>query len=480
MIFNSFEFIFVFLPIVLLLYYLIGRIHIPFAKAWLLVASLFFYAYWNPAYLPLVLVSMIVNYVIGTYIGRSEKPKLRKTFLVIGIVFNVGLLSYYKYFDFFIKNVNGLFETNLPLLQLVLPLAISFYTFTQIAYLIDSYRMETKEYNFLNYGLFVTFFPHLIAGPIVHHKQLAPQFNERESYFISYQNISKGLLIFAIGLFKKVGIADVFANWANTGYSNVDSLTFVDSWITTLSYTLQLYFDFSGYSDMAIGLALLFNIVMPINFNSPYKALDIQDFWRRWHITLSHFLTTYLYIPLGGNRKGASRTYINIFIIFLVSGIWHGAGWTFVIWGVMHGLASVICRWWKRAGYSMPKVMAWITTFLFVHLAWVFFRAVSFGEAITVLKAMFGFSGFYLPTSIRQWVPGLSAEWFAALPFADPPLQLIGIILIGLLLVWFAKNSIEIMEQNKRNVWMAIFIAILLFYSVTQLQNVSEFLYFNF
>jgi D-alanyl-lipoteichoic acid acyltransferase DltB (MBOAT superfamily) len=479
-IFNSFEFIFVFLPIVLALYYLIGRIHIPFAKAWLLVASLFFYAYWNPAYLPLVLISMVINYVIGSFLGRDVKPNLRKPILIVGIVFNVGLLSYYKYFDFFIKNVNGLFETNLPLLQILLPLAISFYTFTQIAYLIDSYRLETKEYSFLNYGLFVSFFPHLIAGPIVHHKQLAPQFNEKETYYVNYSNISKGLMIFAIGLFKKVGIADMFAEWANTGYSNVEALTFVDSWITTFSYTLQLYFDFSGYSDMAIGLALLFNVVMPINFNSPYKALDIQDFWRRWHITLSNFLTTYLYIPLGGNRKGSARTYINIFIIFLVSGVWHGAGWTFIVWGVMHGLASVICRWWKRAGYHMHKVLAWTTTFLFVHLAWVFFRAVSFGEAITVLKAMFGFSGVYLPVATRELFPGISAERFITMPFADSISMLLISVFVGLLLVWFAKNSMEIMEQRKRNVTMAIFVALLLFYSVTQLQNVSEFLYFNF
>ena len=467
MIFNSFEFIFVFLPIVLALYYLIGRIHIPFAKAWLLVASLFFYAYWNPAYLPLVLISMVINYVIGSYLGKNEKPNLRKPILIVGIIFNVGLLSYYKYFDFFIKNVNGLFETNLPLLQILLPLAISFYTFTQIAYLIDSYRLETKEYSFLNYGLFVSFFPHLIAGPIVHHKQLAPQFNEKQTYYVNYSNISKGLMIFAIGLFKKVGIADMFAEWANTGYSNVEALTFVDSWITTFSYTLQLYFDFSGYSDMAIGLALLFNVVMPVNFNSPYKALDIQDFWRRWHITLSNFLTTYLYIPLGGNRKGSARTYINIFIIFLVSGVWHGAGWTFIVWGVMHGLASVICRWWKRAGYHMPKVLAWATTFLFVHLAWVFFRAVSFGEAITVLKAMFGFNGVYLPVATRELFPGISAEWFITLPFADSISMLLISVVIGLLLVWFAKNSMEIMEQKKRNVTMAIFVALLLFYSVT-------------
>ena len=480
MIFNSFEFIFVFLPVVWVLYYLLGRFNIPFAKAWLLVASLFFYAYWNPAYLPLILVSMVINYAVGMFLGRNRGGSWRKGILSLGIIFNVGLLGYYKYYDFFVENMNFIFATDFVFKDLLLPLAISFYTFQQIAYLVDSYRMETKEYSFLNYGLFVTFFPQLIAGPIVHHGQVMSQFSEKKSYSLQYENISKGLLIFAIGLFKKVAIADTFAGWANTGYSTVETLTLVDSWITTLSYTLQLYFDFSGYSDMAIGLALLFNIRLPINFNSPYKALDIQDFWRRWHITLSHFLTTYLYIPLGGNRKGSSRTYINIFIIFLVSGVWHGAGWTFVFWGVMHGLASVICRWWKRAGYRMHKVAAWTITFMFVHLAWVFFRALTFGEAMTVLKAMFGFNGIHLPIAFREHFPSLSSVWFGNLPFTDS-LTTLGVSLtLGLLLVWFAKNSLEIMEQKKRTVTMAIFVALLLFYSVTQLQNVSEFLYFNF
>ena len=460
LIFNSFEFIFVFLPIVLLLFYGIGRFNIPIAKAWLLLASLFFYAYWNPSYLPLVLISMVINYLIGSFLSKSNKAKMRKAALIIGIIFNVGLLSYYKYFDFFIQNVNGFFETNLPLQQILLPLAISFYTFTQIAYLVDSYRMETKEYNFLNYGLFVTFFPHLIAGPIVHHKQLAPQFNEKESYYVNYSNFSKGLMIFAIGLFKKVAIADTFAKWANEGYASVETLSFIDSWVTTLSYTLQLYYDFSGYSDMAVGLALLFNIVMPINFNSPYKALDIQDFWRRWHITLSSFLTTYFYIPLGGNRKGKVRTYVNIFIIFLVSGIWHGAGWTFIVWGTLHGIASIICRFWKVAGYKMNKWLAWFITFMFVHFAWVFFRAVSIDEAFIMFQKMFMID-FDIPTTMSM-------------------LKTLLLILFGLCLAWFAKNSMEIVDQHKRSAGMAVFIALLLFYSVMQLQQVSEFLYFNF
>lgn len=480
-IFNSFEFIFLFLPIVWVLYYLLGRLHIPFAKAWLLAASLFFYAFWNPAYLPLILISMVVNYALGHFLGRGVGGDvLRRSIVTVGIMFNVGLLGYYKYYDFFIENVNAIFGMDLVVVGILLPLAISFYTFQQIAYLVDSFRLETKEYNFLNYGLFVSFFPQLIAGPIVHHGEMMPQFSEKKNYRLNYANLSRGLLIFSIGIFKKVAIADQFAVWANQGYGQIESLTFVDSWFTTLAYTLQLYYDFSGYSDMAIGLALLFNIRLPINFYSPYKARDIQDFWRRWHKTLSMFLTTYIYIPLGGNRKGPVRTYINIFIIFLISGIWHGAGWTFLVWGVMHGVASIICRYWKLAGFKMSDGWAWFTTFLFVHLAWVFFRAPTIGEAFTVLKAMFGLNGMYIPSGAIKIFPNINEEWLVTLVFSTQTIYIYFGLLIGLLLAWYAKNSIEIMTDNKRTAALAVFAALLLFYSVMQLQQVSEFLYFNF
>lgn len=466
MIFNSFEFIFLFLPIVWVLFFLLSKLNVPVAKVWLVVASLFFYGYWNPAYLPLILISMLVNFAIGAYLGKNENRKFRKGFVTIGILFNVFLLGYFKYYDFFIENVNFFFDSNLPLKNLLLPLAISFYTFQQIAYVIDSYRMETKQYSLLNYSLFVTFFPQLIAGPIVHHDRMMPQFMDRKTYSIQFENLAKGMTIFAIGLFKKVVIADTFATYANSGYRSVETLSFIDSWITSSSYTLQLYFDFSGYSDMAIGLALLFNLKLSINFNSPYKALDIQDFWRRWHITLSEFLTKYLYIPLGGNRKGKHRTYINIFIIFLVSGIWHGAGWTFVIWGILHGVASIICRWWKLAGFKMNKLLAWTTTMLFVHLAWVFFRAPSLADAISVLKAMFGLKGVHLIGLFTLFNEKL---WIIAI-----------YMLIAFGIAFFAKNSIEIMNEKKRNVHMALFITAILFYSSMNLQKVSEFLYFNF
>ncbi|MDQ6977412.1 MAG: MBOAT family O-acyltransferase, partial [Ghiorsea sp.] len=302
MLFNSYEFIFIFLPITFAVYFYLNKMRLTEAsKVFLVFSSLFFYSFWNIAYLPIILASMLFNYIVGSILSRQGNVGLfNKSVLAFGIISNVTLLAYFKYSDFFIENFNLLSGTKIELLNLALPLAISFFTFQQIAYLVDSYRHETKEYDFLNYAVFVTFFPQLIAGPIVHHKEMMPQFAYNRSKVINYKNITLGLFIFSIGLFKKVVIADTFATWANAGFDVATSLNFIEAWTTSLSYTFQLYFDFSGYTDMAIGLALLFNIRLPINFNSPYKATNIQDFWRRWHITLSRFLKDYVYIPLGG------------------------------------------------------------------------------------------------------------------------------------------------------------------------------------
>ena len=334
---------------------------------------------------------MLFNYVIGNSLNENfDKVHIhKKSLLTFGIVANLTLLGYFKYTDFFLENFNLALDTSMPLLHLALPLAISFFTFQQIAYLVDSYRSETAEYDFLNYALFVTFFPQLIAGPIVHHTEMMPQFASKWNLAKRYKNIALGLFIFSIGLFKKVVIADTFAQWASYGFDKMEILNFVEAWVTSLSYTFQLYFDFSGYTDMAIGTALLFNIKLPINFNSPYKALDIQDFWRRWHITLSRFLKDYIYIPLGGNRKGSLQTYTNLMTTFILGGIWHGAGWTFVFWGLLHGLALVIHRGWKSLGFTMPKILAWFITFNFINIAWIFFRAKEWNDAIKVLKGMF-------------------------------------------------------------------------------------------
>lgn len=436
------------------------------AKIWLVFSSLFFYSWWNVLYLPLLLASMIINYLIGKKLGGKSTIFVRKTILVLGITFNVGFLGYYKYSDFFIENVNSFFSTNMSLLNLALPLAISFFTFQQIAYLVDAYKKETKEYDFLNYALFVSFFPQLIAGPIVHHKEMMPQFASNRNKFINYRNIALGIFIFSIGLFKKVIIADTFAIWATDGFDNTEVLTFIESWIVSLSYTFQLYFDFSGYTDMAIGIALLFNIVLPINFNSPYKALNIQDFWKRWHITLGRFLTKYLYIPLGGNQKGKRRTYINLFLVFLISGLWHGAGWTFIFWGMLHGLAMVVNRYWQTFNIKMHSIVAWFITFNFLNAAWVFFRAETWADAINVLNAMIGLHG--LEFSIVSYFNVSIAEN-----------QLL-IIFSGLLLVVFFKNSIELKERFKPTLVTVVFTTILFIYSILNLNKVSEFIYFNF
>lgn len=478
MLFNSFEFIFVFLPIIFIGYYILNKINFTLSKIWLLVGSLFFYSWWNPLYLPLILSSVFINYLIGTLLGKVENKPKRQLILTLGLAFNILLLGYFKYYDFFITNINHVFSADFNVLNLVLPLAISFFTFQQIGYLVDSYRNETKGYRFFDYALFVSFFPQLIAGPIVHHSEVMSQFEDRKNKVINYKNISLGLFIFSIGLFKKVAIADTFAVWATEGYNVSDQLTLVSGWITSLSYTFQLYFDFSGYSDMAIGLGLLFNIKLPFNFNSPYKALSIQDFWRRWHMTLSNFLTKYIYIPLGGSRKGIHRTYVNILIVFFISGFWHGAGWTFVLWGLAHGIASVIYRWWSIHGFVLPKIIAWFITFQFINLTWVLFRAPDFGVAMNVIGAMFGLNAsMEMPSeNIFSRLNVFCSEIMAT----NHIVIVIAAIVLFFFISVFAKNANELGEDFKPTMIRAVFTAVLFVYVVFQLQKVSEFLYFNF
>lgn len=434
MLFSSWQFILLFLPTAFFAYFWLNHRRLVIAgKVWLVAASLFFYAYWDVKYLPLILGSIFVNFAIGTGLARAHLATLRdfpkrhrqvnrKAILATGIVTNLLLLGYYKYTDFLLSNINAVLGTNYPLPHIILPLAISFFTFTQIVYLVDSYRGETVEYDLLNYSLFVTFFPHLIAGPIVHHRQIMPQFASRWTLTRRYSNILRGLFIFAIGLFKKVVIADSFAVWATAGFDGGQALGFFAAWATSLSYTFQLYFDFSGYCDMAVGSSLLFNIWLPINFNSPYQAMDIQDFWRRWHITLSNFLRDYLYIPLGGNRHGEYRTYLNLLITFALGGLWHGASWMFVIWGAMHGAALIIHRRWRAFDRPLPPMLARMTTFMFVNVAWVFFRAKTLDDALRVLRGMIDFGSVFagtaasLPTSDLAWGGWLSDALLRLMP----------------------------------------------------------------
>ncbi len=463
MLFNSYEFIFIFLPITFFIYFYLNHKRLTeVSKGFLLFSSLFFYSWWNITYLPIILSSLLFNYIVGNSLNNDDGyyKFSKKSILIFGIISNIALLSYFKYTDFMIDNFNLLTDANVPTLDLALPLAISFFTFQQISYLVDSYRRETKEYDFLNYALFVTFFPQLIAGPIVHHKEMMPQFMKIRNKVKNYKNIAMGLFIFSIGLFKKVVIADTFVIWAINGFDVATTLNIFEAWATSLSYTFQLYFDFSGYTDMAIGLALLFNIKLPINFNSPYKATNIQDFWRRWHITLSRFLKDYIYIPLGGNRKGNFRIYNNLLATFIIGGIWHGAGWTFVFWGFLHGIALVVHRIWQNIGFQLYSIIAWFITFNFINIAWVFFRAKEWDDAIKILTGMFNISQITLPTLELNIVE-------------------ICIVILSIIILFGLKNLNNFRIKNMYEILLLVILNIFTFLYM-HYNNSDIFIYFNF
>lgn len=390
MLFNSFEFIFVFLPVVLLAYFSLNRLNLhQWAKGVLVLASLYFYAFFNTSYLPIIVSSILVNY--GVAVGMRKWDGITKKVLFgIGLLFNLGMLGYFKYTDFMIENVNALFNTSYTLKNILLPLGISFFTFQQLAFVVDTYKNKGRLPKFLDYCNFVTFFPQLIAGPIVLPEEMLPQFEDNANRNPRAKNLFDGIFIFSVGLAKKVIIADSIAVFANAGYNlDLPHYTMAEAWLISLSYTFQLYFDFSGYCDMAIGIGKMFNINLPLNFNAPYRATNFQDFWRRWHMTLNRFLTQYVYIPLGGSRRKEVRVYFNIGIVFLISGIWHGAGWTFVVWGICHGIGVMIHRIWKKKGYSMPSWLGMFITFFFINILWVLFRADNMHEAWVIISSMF-------------------------------------------------------------------------------------------
>ncbi len=411
MLFNSPIFIFLFVPITLIGFFAIcstGRNKA--AIGWLAAASLFFYGYWNPVYLVLLCSSMLVNYKLGTILFHAQKP--RPMLLALGVALNLGNIGYFKYANFLVDNINTVAHTTFSLGKIALPLAISFFTFQQIAFLVDSYRKQTRASDFLSYCLFVTFFPQLIAGPIVHHAEIMPQFADPKTFRFDSRLLATGITIFCVGLFKKVVLADGIATYANQVFDMAEasdsSITFFTAWGGALAYTFQLYFDFSGYSDMAIGLGKMIGIDIPINFSSPYKASNIIEFWHRWHMTLSRFLRDYLYIPLGGNRKGKVRRYLNLMVTMLLGGLWHGASWNFVLWGGLHGLFLVINNAWRNLGFSGPRQSTWAHvyrmacvafTFFVVVLAWVIFRAPTLDGAMAMYGALFGLNGVALPES---------------------------------------------------------------------------------
>lgn len=484
MLFNSYAFIFLFLPLTLSVYfYLNSKRLLRGGLVFLVFASLFFYSWWNIIYLPLILSSIVYNFMIGSCLSKTLQDQRKKICLTLGISANLALLGYFKYTDFFFENINYALSWHIPLPHFILPLGISFFTFTQIAYLVDCYKHKVKEYDFLRYTLFVTFFPHLLAGPILHHSEMMPQFSSLRHKKLNYKNISIGLVLFSIGLFKKTVIADTFAVWANAGFDTLSILTLFEAWATSLSYTFQLYFDFSGYTDMAIGVSLFFNIKLPINFNSPYKALNIQDFWRRWHITLSRFLKDYIYIPLGGNRHSTTTTYMNLFITFLLGGIWHGAGWTFVFWGILHGLALMLHRLWQSFHCELNRYLAWFITFNFINFSWIFFRAKQWDDAIKVIQGMLGFNGILIDKGLENFFlklalfPFHAGRMFDNIPQGNGSLKW---ILAALCISVFFKNSNELALMFKPRKLTAFLVSLLFVYGLFNTTKISQFLYFNF
>lgn len=492
MLFNSYEFIFLFLPVTLGVYFwLNGKRLTVAAGSWLLAASLFFYSWWDVRYLPLILGSILFNYTMGGIL--ADKDRLRgkgisgKALFLFSLAVNIAFLGYFKYMDFFIGNLNSAFGAGLPLFRIVLPLGISFFTITQIAFLVDAYEGLVEERNLLSYALFVTFFPHLLAGPILHHKDMMPQFDRTRNRVVNYRNLYLGLALFFIGLFKKVVIADEFAVWASAGFDSAQSLTFVEAWLASLSYTFQLYFDFSGYSDMAIGIGWMFNITLPVNFNSPYKATGIIDFWKRWHITLTNFVTTYLYTPI--LRASGSITFtssmVAIFLAMLISGFWHGAGWTFILWGALHGGGLVVNHTWKRKKLKMPTFLGWLITFNFVNVSFVFFRAKQWDDAVKVLEGMAGMNGVMLHKSLAR-NPLLSKLGMLGVEFGDWLGDIKGndrtyfMVLLAILVVTLARNSQQMVGQVKPGWRHCSLLMLVAFWSLLNMGRISEFLYFQF
>jgi alginate O-acetyltransferase complex protein AlgI len=504
MLFNSYPFLLGFFPVTVVVFLLLSRRSHDLAAAWLALASLFFYAYWSVTALPLLVGSIGVNYWFGLRITPSaDAPRSGKEatghrrWLIAAVVVDLAVLAYFKYADFFIDNLNlglrAMSAAEVRALHVVLPIGISFFSFTQIAYLVDCYEGKVRERNFVHYALFVSYFPHLVAGPVLHHGQMMPQFGRPETYRLDTDNVLAGLFNIAVGLCKKVLLADEFSQYASPIFDAVRAgqhLGFVAAWVGALAYTLQIYFDFSGYSDMAIGLSRILNISLPLNFNAPYKAASIIDFWRRWHMSLSHFLRDYLYKRLGGNRRGPVRRYANLVITMLLGGFWHGASWTFVVWGGLHGLYLLVNHAWRGAAGALPRPAPLVAalgrsagallTFLAVVVAWVFFRSTTFEGAGRMLVSMFEpgprpfdltfesvFRGIALPPTSWAYLGSFLAAGYA--------------------ICWFLPTSQSLTERvsgaREHTAWVyagMLLFGVLLIAVVNASHRVSEFIYFNF
>lgn len=486
MLFNSYLFIFLFLPLALVGYFLLNRCKLyRVSNVFLTGMSLWFYGYFNPAYLWIICGSILVNFALSKLMERPALVRLRKPILAVGILLNVAVIFYYKYFDFFLENVNAVFGQSFALRHIVLPLGISFFTFQQLSYLVDSYRGQTKGYTFDEYALFVSFFPQLVAGPIVLHSEVIPQFRDTAKRQFLPEHFSQGLYIFTLGLFKKVIVADTFGQAVSFGFGSISSLSSLEALLVSLSYTFQLYFDFSGYCDMALGIGQMFNIDLPQNFNSPYQATSIPDFWNRWHMSLTRFLRCYIYFPLGGSRKGTVRTYLNIMIVYLVSGIWHGANWTFILWGVLHGALNCLGRLFRKPWSRLHAASQWIFTFSAVNLLWVLFRADTLSDAVAFYRELFRLSSFNLRADLYACFDLKELVFLEErLPVVRqlaaeiPSLNLWLFLLLAFFVVLNLPNSKQI--HFRPTVATSLTTVLLLVWSVVSLAGVSTFLYFNF
>lgn len=515
MLFNSLEYLVFFLPVALIGFRLLAALGLTGPQLfWLVLCSLFFYASWNPVFVLLIAVSVVANFSFGRLLANRPAEHGVPLVLTCGVAFNLGLLAYFKYTGFFVENLNALANLLLPIPEITLPLAISFFTFQQIAYLVDVHRGEAKEYSFLHYCLFVTFFPQLVAGPIVHHREMMPQFENNPSKSAWTENLQVGVTIICLGLFKKVVLADNLALLSDPLFARAEAggtLSFAEAWIAVAAFTGQIYFDFSGYTDIAIGSARLFGIRLPENFFSPYKSTSIIEFWRRWHITLSRFLRDYLYISLGGNRKGRVKRYRNLLLTMLLGGLWHGAHWNFVIWGALHGLYLVVNHLWRHVFPAnddhtglrrhVSFVASWAVTLLAVMVAWVFFRAQSTDAAFAILASMVSTDSFAIDPQYVAQVYALQPG-FELLGRLTPVLSQQALLLtflgLSLLLSFVAPNTQQFMSGFKpalvitrwekptsRWQWRpgpmyASLIAVLALVSLLAMDSNSEFIYFQF
>lgn len=496
MLFNSYIFVFIFFPICLFGHYGFLKSGKPeAARVFLTGMSLWFYGYFNLSYLLIMVCSIAGNYLFHRLLSRECFQMRRRAVMILAVALNLGVLFYFKYFDFFLDTVNGVFGTDFILRGILLPLGISFFTFQQISFIVDTYRGEVADCSLSEYALFVSFFPQLIAGPIVNHSEMLPQFRAFGAKKADWERIAGGFALFVLGLSKKVLLADTFGAGVDYGYENLAVLGRADACLVIFFYALQLYFDFSGYCDMAVGIGRMLGIEIPVNFNSPYKATNIVDFWKRWHITLNRFLTKYVYIPLGGNRKGKGRMYLNLLLVFFISGLWHGAGFHFMVWGMLHGVLYVATRFWQ--GHAQKEndknvitgkimtIVSQIATFLYVSVAWVYFRADNIAQANALLR-----------TACKGEVKRISLDlaeclqpdefWYVIkvlhldnLSFSRYILMFL-ILAVGLYLSMAGRNAQERVARMKYGPISAMVLVVLAAWCILSFSGVSTFLYFNF